>query len=123
MSIPSALSFNVMADTTLFGKTFFDIADYLASNILLPLGGLFIAVFVAWIWGFNKALMKMKDGAESIFENHEWVIVLWKIFLKFFAPILIFFVFLSSIGVLPMIIDFFSDLFGIVKEFIVNQIF
>ena len=115
VGIPSALSFNVLADVTLFGKTFFDIADYLASNILLPLGGLCIAVFVAWIWGFDKALIKMKDGAESIFENHEWVIVLWKIFLKFFAPILIFLVFLSSIGVLPMITDFFSDLFTLIR--------
>jgi len=123
VAIPSALSYNLMANVTLFGMTFFDLADYLASNILLPLGGLFIAVFVAWIWGFDKALIKMKDGAESIFENHKWVIVLWKIFLKFFAPILIFFVFLSTIGVLPMITEFFSNLFGIVREFIVNQIF
>ena len=111
LAVPSTLSFNLMADTTLFGLTFFDLADFLAANILLPLGGLFIAVFVAWVWGFDKALIKMKDGAEAIFENSGWLIVLWKIFLKYFAPILIFLVFLSSIGILPKIIKFFTDLF------------
>jgi len=111
IGVPSTLSFNLMADATLFGLTFFDLADFLAANILLPLGGLFIAVFVAWVWGFDKALIKMKDGAEAIFENSGWLIVLWKIFLKYFAPILIFLVFLSSIGILPKIINFFTDLF------------
>ena len=42
------------ANVTVFGKTFFDLFDYLSSNLLLPLGGLFLAVMVGWFWGYPK---------------------------------------------------------------------
>src|SRR5699024_10490188 len=37
LGIPSALSYGVMSDVQLWGKTAFDIANYLVSNILLPM--------------------------------------------------------------------------------------
>lgn len=107
VGIPSALSFNLIADVKIFGLNFFDLADWLASNILLPIGGLFISIFVAWIWGFDKVLIEMKRGAESLFELHPWIIKFWKIFIKYFSPVLIFLVFLHSIGLLDLIIDLF----------------
>lgn len=100
LGVPCALSFNVMSDIKLFGLNFFDLVDFMASNILLPIGGLFIAVFVGWIWGFDKVVVRLKEGAEDLFEKNAWLIPTWKIFLKYFAPILIFIVFLSSIGLL-----------------------
>ena len=100
IGVPSALSFNVMKEIKWFDKTFFDIADFLASNILLPAGGFFIAVFVAWIWGLDKAVIELKKGAVNIFENHGWMVVAWKFFLKYIAPVMIFIVFLYSIGVI-----------------------
>jgi NSS family neurotransmitter:Na+ symporter len=103
--IPSALSFNLLSDFTLNHKTFFDTVDYLASNILLPLGGFFIAIFVAWIWGFDKALKELKSGAEQIFENRKRVISTFKVFLKYISPVMIFIVFLHSIGLLESAID------------------
>ncbi|MBI9009638.1 MAG: sodium-dependent transporter [Tenericutes bacterium] len=96
--VPSALSFNVLSDTTLFGLTYYGIVDYLASNILLPLGGFFIAVFVAWRWGFDKAIVNLKDGAGELFAKYPWMLLGWKILIKYLAPILIFLVFLNSIG-------------------------
>ncbi len=100
VGIPSALSFNVMSDFTIFGLNFFDFVDFLASNILLPLGGLLISIFVAWVWGFDKALINLKYGAERLFDNHFWIIATWKVFIKYFAPVLIFLVLLNSIGIL-----------------------
>lgn len=100
LGVPCALSYNVMSDVKLFGLNFFDLIDFVASNILLPLGGLFIAVFVGWVWGFDKVVVTLKEGAEKLFEKHAWLMPTWKIFLKYFAPILIFIVFLSSIGLL-----------------------
>lgn len=44
----SSLSQGVLANVTLFGKGFFDFFDYTSSNILLPLGGLLIVLFVGW---------------------------------------------------------------------------
>ncbi|WP_432719380.1 sodium-dependent transporter [Jeongeupia wiesaeckerbachi] len=51
IGIPAALSFGPMADMQLFGKVPFDLMDYIASNVLMPAGGLFVALFVGWsIW-------------------------------------------------------------------------
>lgn len=109
VGVPSALSFNLLADWKLFGKTYFDLADFLASNILLPLGGLAIAVFVAWIWGLDKVLVQLKSGAEDLFDLFPNRIKLLTFFLKYVSPVLIFLVLLNSIGLLPMIISWFSN--------------
>lgn len=100
IGLPSALSYNVLADFKIFGMNFFDLVDYLASNILLPLGGLLIAIFIAYVWKFDKALIALKDGSEKIFKNNPLIITIWQIFIKYFAPVLIFLVLLNSIGVL-----------------------
>ena len=100
IAVPSALSFNVLTDFHIFGLNFFDLADYLTSNIMLPLGGMLISIFVAWIWGFDKALVELKEGAENVFSDYPLIISAWKIFVKYFAPVLIFLVLLNSLGVL-----------------------
>ncbi len=107
VGLPSALSFNVLADVKIFGLTFFDLADFLASNILLPLGGFFIAIFVAWRWGFDKSLIELKKGADNLFINYPVVISFWKLFIKYFAPVLIAIVFLHSVGLLQFISSLF----------------
>ena len=108
LGIPSALSFNVLADFKIFDKNFFDIIDFIASNVLLPLGGLLISIFVAWVWGFDKALVNLREGAENLFDNNPLVIKFWQIFLRYFAPILIFLVLLHSIGILDKILNMFN---------------
>lgn len=100
LGVPSALSFNLLTDLKIFGYDFFGLADFIASNILLPLGGLCIAVFVAWIWGYDKVIPNLRKGAEKLFNSNPLLISLWKIFLKYLSPVLIFLVFLYSIGLL-----------------------
>jgi NSS family neurotransmitter:Na+ symporter len=107
IGVPSALSFNLLQDFHIFGKNFFDIVDYLASNILLPLGGLLISVFVAWIWGLDKVIPNLKKGAEKLFDKYPWSVSFWKIFIKYLSPVLIFLVFLNSIGLLDKILELF----------------
>ncbi len=48
LGVFSALSFNLIDDLTLFGKNFFGIMEFLTANILLPAGGMLIALFAAW---------------------------------------------------------------------------
>ena len=107
LGVPSALSFNLITDLKIFGYDFFGLVDFIASNILLPLGGLFIAVFVAWVWGYNKVIPNLRKGAEKFFDNYPLLSSVWKIFLKYLSPVLIFLVFLYSVGLL----DIFSNLF------------
>jgi NSS family neurotransmitter:Na+ symporter len=65
----AALSNSSLADFKLFGKTMFDLFDFATSNVLLPLSGIFICLFVGWVWGYQplkKALSndgKLKNRA------------------------------------------------------------
>ncbi len=99
IAVPSSLSFNVLENFHIFGLNFFDLADFLASNIMLPLGGMLISIFIAWVWGFDKALLELKQGAENVFSNQPYIVSAWKIFIKYFAPVLIFLVLLNSLGI------------------------
>ena len=48
LSTLCALSFGVLRDATLFGLTLFNLFDFTASNILLPLGGMTVSLYVGW---------------------------------------------------------------------------
>jgi NSS family neurotransmitter:Na+ symporter len=56
VSIPSALTFSVLSDFTLFGKSIFDLTDFFVSNMLLPLGNLLIAIFL--VYAMDKQFVK-----------------------------------------------------------------
>jgi len=94
LGIPSALSFGALSDLTLFGKTFFELSDFFASNILLPLGGILISIFVGWKWGMEKAVPHLLDGAN---EYPTILLNIWEILVKFVAPVLISFVFIYKL--------------------------
>ena len=49
--IPGSLSFGPWADYTLFGKTLFDLLDYLTSNLMMPLFGLVLTLLLGWKLG------------------------------------------------------------------------
>ena len=47
--LPSVLSQGAY-DITIMGKSFLDAMDFLTNNIMMPLGGLAMAIFVSWFW-------------------------------------------------------------------------
>jgi len=98
--IPSALSFNSLSEFKIFGLTFFGLTEFVSSNLMLPIGGFFIAIFVGWVWGFETVKKNLREGAEKLFDNYPWLLSVWKVILRFLAPILIIIVLLSSIGLL-----------------------
>ena len=55
-----ALSFGPLSDLTICGKTLFDLFDFVSSNVLLPLGGIFFAVFVGWY--LDRRLVRAQLG-------------------------------------------------------------
>lgn len=83
LSIPAALSFGVLAeDMKLFGKTPFDLMDFVASNLLMPLGGMLAAVFVGWrIWPQIKTVLEQ--------EVHRNVVTWFRLMAAIVAPLLI----------------------------------
>jgi len=100
LGIPSALSFSALSGFTLFDKSFFDLTEFLSSNLMLPIGGFFISIFVGWIWDFEKVIENLKPGAEKLFIKYSWIFSGWKVILRYLAPLLIFIVLLSSIGII-----------------------
>lgn len=51
-----SLSFGVLNDVRLFNMTIFDLFDWVASKVCLPVGGLFISLFTGWY--LDKKLFK-----------------------------------------------------------------
>lgn len=91
--IPSALSYGVMADVHIFGKTFFDAMDFLVSNLLMPFGALYLSLFTGYI--FKKALAM----EELHLDERAWkqgLFQVWLFLLRFVIPIIIIVVFIAQ---------------------------
>ncbi len=94
--IPSALSFGEWSDILIFGRTFFDSADYLVSNILLPLGALFITIFVPWRMDRNTLVKELHAGSGMA----RRLFAFWLLLLKYAVPAAIIIVFLNGTGII-----------------------
>ena len=79
LGLATVFSFNIWSDVKLFDKTPFDLLDFLTTNILLPLGGLCIAVFAGW--KVSQTKMMNEVGIEYLI-----LFKLWLIVLRFLAP-------------------------------------
>ncbi|MFR9620631.1 MAG: sodium-dependent transporter [Rikenellaceae bacterium] len=91
----ASLSFSVLSGVKLFDLNMFDFMDYLTANYMLPIGGLLTCIFVGW--------MLDRDVFEEQITNKGKLggsIVPVMIFLlKYVCPIVLFIVFLNSIGI------------------------
>ncbi len=92
----AALSGSTLANFKPFGKTMFDLYDFTTSNILLPLGGLFICLFVGWRWARADAVNALSNGGTL---HNGRVIAVFLALVKFVTPVLVFVVLLSGLGV------------------------
>lgn len=96
LGIPSALSNNLLADVYFIGeRNFLDSVDFLATNYILPLGGLFIAIFTGWIMTTRLARREIEKGAVRF---HYYPV--WHFLIKYVCPILVAIVFLSRSGLM-----------------------
>jgi NSS family neurotransmitter:Na+ symporter len=80
LGIGSVLSFNILSDFQLLGdRTILDSIVFIGNNLLLPLGGLFVAIFVGWF--MKKELIQEQLQLSDGFLNT------WYFFIRFVAPI------------------------------------
>ena len=94
VGIPSALSFGVLSEWKLFGKTLFDLWDYMITALIMPISSLLVAVFVGWIRQKSDVLGHMREGSSV----PQAVIALWLNALRFLAPVAILLVFANTLG-------------------------
>lgn len=96
VGIVATLSFSDLSNVKILDKTIFDILEYTAANILLPVGALFIVLFLGWFLG-KKAIQDEITNAGSIKVHIFGVLVF---IIKYIAPIAIAIVFLYGLGIL-----------------------
>ncbi|WCN08389.1 sodium-dependent transporter [Marinomonas mediterranea] len=89
MGITCVGSFNFMSDYTLFGKNAFDFLDFITANIMMPLGGILIALFAGW--AVKEQFAKEEIGVSDI------AFSAWKISIRFVAPIAVTIVFVYNL--------------------------
>lgn len=86
-------SFNWWAEFRFFGLTFFDLLDFVTSNLMLPLGGILIALFAGW-------LMKAESTKSELNIHNPTLYLAWQALVRYIAPIAVFIVLLNAIGIL-----------------------
>lgn len=98
IGIGTVLSFNhwsqwfPLASVPAFeSKTFFDVIDYLTSNIMLPLGGIFLGLFVGWVMSKMAVLEEL-----GIADGPTWRAL--QFLLGVVVPIVIFILFVVNLG-------------------------
>lgn len=93
--IPSALSYGVLSDVLIFGKSIFDSVDFLVSNIMLPIGALVSTLFVGFVIDRRVTMHQLSvDKTSRMYGFYK----LWMVMLRFVLPIVILIVFIVSIA-------------------------
>jgi NSS family neurotransmitter:Na+ symporter len=88
----TVLSFNAMSEFRFLRGTIYDNVDWFTSNVMLPVGGMFITIFAAWVMCRNSSAEELR-GAGTLYR-------LWRFLARFVAPVAIAFVFLRAVGIL-----------------------
>ncbi len=90
LGILSALSYNVLNNVSIFhskdGKPMpiLDSFDLLATNYLLPIGGLFIAIFIGWFMSRDEKRRQFLEGKGS-----KRLYKIWHFLIRYITPILV----------------------------------
>ncbi len=93
LGVLASLSFGPLSSLLLFKKSIFDLLDFTASNVLLPLGGLFIVIFVGWYMRKDDVLDEVSNSGKlkvKFFPYYRFIV-------KFIAPLAIAAIFIYSI--------------------------
>ena len=93
----TVLSFNHWADFTplamikpLEGKTFFGIIDYFASNLIMPIGGILMAIIAGWF-------LSQKSLREELQIENRMLFTGWLILVRYVAPVVVGIIFVSNL--------------------------
>ncbi|NOU92121.1 sodium-dependent transporter [Paenibacillus sp. LMG 31456] len=93
VGIPSALSVGgVLSSFVIGGKSIFDLVDFVTAYILMPLGGLIVALFTGYAW---------KRAGEEAGLSGFWYKA-WMFLLRVTSPIIIVLIFLYSVGIIKL---------------------
>ncbi|MEZ5573974.1 MAG: sodium-dependent transporter [Halioglobus sp.] len=78
-SVISILTYNMLEDWRVGGLNFNDVMDFFSNQILLPLGGLLIAIFAGWAMSKQSTRDELDTDTSSSYE-------LWYFLIRFVVP-------------------------------------
>lgn len=90
-----ALSFGPLSEWTVCGLTVFNLFDYVSSNILLPIGGMIISIFVGWVLDRSVVKAELMPSGSGV---KPWMVKAVVICLRYVAPACIGLVFVCGLG-------------------------
>ncbi|MCK9628388.1 MAG: sodium-dependent transporter [Bacteroidales bacterium] len=95
-----SLSLGELKEITIFGKNMFDLFDYTTSNIMLPVGGLLIVLFVGWKVSREDVRDELFNGGAISFKKtlFGWIML----GIKFLSPIAITLILLNGTGLIKL---------------------
>ncbi|HPR32403.1 MAG TPA: sodium-dependent transporter [Prolixibacteraceae bacterium] len=96
LGILCSLSLYKMPQISIGKNSLFSLLEYTSSTILLPLGGFFIVLFVAWLFGGTK--LKAELSSEGKYRVR--YLGVYRFIIRFLAPLAIAAVFLNGLGIL-----------------------
>ena len=90
LGLGTVWSFNWLSDMHWIGqRNFFESLDFLTANVMLPLGGLFTALFVGWVW--SQARRNQEIELSNLMQK------IFSITIRWIAPILVALVFVANL--------------------------
>ena len=88
---------SALGHITFFGMGFFDLFDYISSNILLPLGGLFIALMMGYTIKREEVVTELSNNGKLKIAK---MVSVYFFLIRYVTPLLLLVVFLNAIGIL-----------------------
>lgn len=99
-SAGAALSLSTLSSWRVAGLNLFDLFDYVSSNILMPLGGVLLALFTGWVWGAERLGNALSN--QGRLSNGGLARAISGL-LKYVTPILVLAVMASGLGLLSFL--------------------
>lgn len=101
LGLVTVLSFNHWAFSFSFAGSvkengLFDMFDILTSNIMLPIGGLLVAIFAAWLMSRTSTVEELGLGDGIVYRA-------WRFAVRYIAPFGVIIIFLNAIGIFKLL--------------------
>jgi len=97
VGLGTVFSFNYLSDFTpldfisvLKGKTIFGLLDYFGSNLLMPVGGILMAILAGWVLSRDVVFAEMNLTSE-------WQFIVWRFLVRFLAPLIVLALFIYNL--------------------------
>jgi NSS family neurotransmitter:Na+ symporter len=90
LSVLSCLSYNVLGDVQIAGRNFNDTFDFFSNQVLLPLGGLLIAVFAGWAMRPDESREELEGVGAQTYR-------LWYFLIRYAVPPVLLVIFVMGV--------------------------